>query len=72
VNNFILLGVSEVEPAAVVGAELPEHVIGIGRPYRERLGSTPEAKVAKGSFEKDADAEVVILLDPMLLFRLKS
>lgn len=72
VHNVIRLRENEVEPAAVVGAELPEHVIGIGRPYRERLGSSPEAKVAKGSFEKDADAEVVILLDPVLLFRLKS
>jgi purine-binding chemotaxis protein CheW len=71
VHNVIRLRESEVEAAGVVGAELPEHVLGIGRPYRERLDSTPEARVAKGSFEKDADAEVVILLDPVSLLRLR-
>lgn len=72
VHNVIRLRESEVESAAVVGAELPEHVLGIGRPYRERVGSSPEARVAKGSFEKDADAEVVILLDPVTLLRLRG
>lgn len=71
VHNVIRLRETEVEPAAVVGAELPEHVLGIGRPHREQLAKTDEGRVAKGTFEKDADAEVVILLDPGTLLRIR-
>ncbi len=72
VLNVVRLRESEVEPAAVVGTELPEHVMGIGRPFRERAEEkSAAARVAKGSFERDADAEVVILLDPTILLRLR-
>ena len=73
VLNVVRLRESEVEPAAIVGTELPEHVMGIGRPFRERMeAANPAARVAKGSFERDADAEVVILLDPTILLRLRK
>lgn len=73
VLNVVRLRESEVEPAAVVGTELPEHVMGIGRPFRERMeAASADARVAKGSFERDADAEVVILLDPTVLLRLRK
>jgi purine-binding chemotaxis protein CheW len=71
VHNVIRLRETEVEPAAVVGAELPEHVLGIGRPYREQVQKADQGRVAKGTFEKDADAEVVILLDPTTLLRIR-
>lgn len=71
VHNVIRLRESEVEPAAVVGAELPEHVLGIGRPHREKVAKTDEGRVAKGAFEKDAEAEVVILLDPGTLLKIR-
>lgn len=56
VTQVLRLRTSEVEPAEVIGAGLPEHVIGLGRPRPTR---------ERG----DAEAEVVILLDPVALLR---
>lgn len=56
VMHVIRLKESEVEPAAVVGSELSEHVFGIGRPK------------ARAKSETDAD-DILILLDPIPLLR---
>ena len=45
----------EIEPAQVVGGDLPDHVTGIGRPRRTREAG-------------DAESTVLILLDPAALF----
>ncbi len=57
VMHVIRLKESEVEPAAVVGSELSEHVFGIGRP-----------KARTKSEGDDAD-DILILLDPIPLLR---
>ncbi len=45
----------EIEPASVVGGELPEHVLGIGRPRRGRTD------------EDESATTVIVLLDPATL-----
>jgi purine-binding chemotaxis protein CheW len=46
----------EIEPAGIAGGDLPEHVLGIGRPRRVRTGT-----------ESDATSTVIVLFDPHAL-----
>jgi purine-binding chemotaxis protein CheW len=46
----------EIEPAGIAGSDLPDHVIGIGRPRRVRTGT-----------EADASSTVIVLFDPHAL-----
>lgn len=57
VLHVVRLKQSEVEPAAVVGSELSEHVFGIGRPKSRVKG------------EATTDDDILILLDPIPLLR---
>ena len=58
VLHVIRLKESEVEPAAVVGSELSEHVFGIGRPKARLKGADAPAK-----------DDIIILLDPIPLLK---
>ncbi len=55
VSAVLRLRSGEIEPAEVIGAGLAEYVSGLGRP--------------RGARDSDAEAEVVILLDPNALLR---
>lgn len=60
VLHVVRLRPDEIEAAGVVGADLPEHVAGLGRPRREAargVGKDVKADPADG-------AEVLVLLDP--------
>lgn len=46
----------EIEPADVAGGDLPDHVIGIGRPRRSRTQ------------DGDSSSTVIVLFDPTALF----
>ena len=50
----------EIEPAGIVGGELPEHIVGLGRPQRGR---------AEGD---EGQATVIVLLDPLTLLSRSS
>ena len=53
----------EVELAAVVGGDVSEHVMGVGRPRRVRRGSD-EVEV-----RGEEDDDILVLLDPGPLLR---
>ena len=63
VLHVVRLREGEVEHAGLVAGDLPEHVMGIGRPWRRRAASETD-------LEEDVeakDAEVIVLLDPVQL-----
>lgn len=70
VHNVIRLRSDEIEPADVVASDLPDHVLGLGRPKRAQRD--PGDRGVKGTDEHDATAEVVILLDPRMLLRVSG
>jgi purine-binding chemotaxis protein CheW len=53
------LGEDEVELAAVVGGDMSEHVMGVGRPSRTK----------KGERDGESDDDILVLLDPGPLLR---
>jgi purine-binding chemotaxis protein CheW len=55
VHHVERLREDEIEPAGVVGGELPDHIIGLGRPRR-----------ARGEAD-DSATTVIVLLDPATL-----
>jgi purine-binding chemotaxis protein CheW len=67
VHNVVRLRADEIEPAEVVAGDLPDHVLGLGRPKRAQRDAGDRG--VKGTDERDATAEVVILLDPRMLLR---
>lgn len=56
VHHVERLREDEIEPAAIAGGDLPDHVLGIGRPRRVRSGT-----------ESDANSTVIVLFDPHML-----
>lgn len=56
VHHVERLREDEIEPAAIAGGDLPDHVLGIGRPRRGRSGT-----------ESDATSTVIVLFDPHAL-----
>lgn len=52
----------EVELAAVVGGDMSEHVMGVGRPRRSVRGASDED-------EEEGNEEILVLLDPGPLLR---
>lgn len=70
VHNVIRLREDEIEPADVVAGDLPDHVLGLGRPKRSQRDAGDRG--VKGTDERDATAEVVILLDPRMLLRISG
>lgn len=70
VHNVVRLRADEIEPSDVVAGDLPDHVLGLGRPKRAQRDAGDRG--VKGTDERDATAEVVILLDPRMLLRLPS
>lgn len=56
VHHVERLREDEIEPAAIAGGDLPDHVVGIGRPRRVRTGT-----------ESDASSTVIVLFDPHAL-----
>jgi purine-binding chemotaxis protein CheW len=78
VLHVVRLRDDEIESAAVVATDLPEHVMGLGRPRRGRTevvrgvsgARDLEARAKRGGDAADAqDAEVLVLLDPVALLR---
>lgn len=61
VHHVERLREDEIEPAAVAGADLPDHVLGIGRPRRVRTGT-----------ESDATSIVIVLFDPQALLSMSG
>ncbi|MDQ3031303.1 MAG: chemotaxis protein CheW [Myxococcota bacterium] len=66
VLHVVRLRDDEIEPAAVVGADLPEHVRGLGRPRRRDAVRGVVGQEARG---EASEAEVVVLLDPIALLK---
>jgi purine-binding chemotaxis protein CheW len=85
VLHVVRLRDEEVESAAVVAADLPEHVLGLGRPRRGRGEGrlaqrapepgpiVPKTGLSRGkSSEAQEETEVIVLLDPVSLLRSRS
>lgn len=66
VLHVVRLRDDEIEPAAVVGSDLPEHVHGLGRPRRKDAVRGVVGQEARG---EASEAEVIVLLDPVPLLR---
>lgn len=59
------LSETEVEMASVLGADASSYVMGIGRPGQRKADAQRDANGRPGS----ADAEILILLDPIALLK---
>lgn len=73
VLHVVRLRDDEIEGSAVVAADLPEHVLGLGRPRRGKdsvRGVAGARSSAADAREPSAsEAEVIVLLDPVALLR---
>lgn len=72
VLHVVRLREDEIEGPGVIASDVPEHVLGLGRPRRGRdsVRGLPGAGVAAEARDPDAaDAEVIVLLDPIALLR---
>ncbi|AKF08568.1 chemotaxis protein CheW [Sandaracinus amylolyticus] len=67
VLHVVRLREDEIEASSVVAADLPEHVLGLGRPRRrDAVRGVVGASDTKGD---SGEAEVIVLLDPDPLLR---
>jgi purine-binding chemotaxis protein CheW len=66
VLHVVRLREDEIEASAVVAADLPEHVRGLGRPRRRDAVRGVVGQEARG---EATEAEVIVLLDPLPLLR---
>lgn len=66
VLHVVRLRDDEIEAAAVVAADLPEHVRGLGRPRRRDAVRGVAGQEARG---EESEAEVIVLLDPLPLLK---
>lgn len=66
VLHVVRLRDDEIEPAGIVASDLPEHVLGLGRPRRKDAVRGVMGQEARG---EASDAEVLVLLDPLPLLR---
>lgn len=66
VLHVIRLRADEIESSHVVSADLPEHVLGLGRPRRR---DAVRGVVGQDSKGEASEAEVIVLLDPEALLR---
>lgn len=65
VLHVVRLRDDEIEGAGVVAADLPEHVLGLGRPRRRDA----VRGVVGGETKDGGEVEVIVLLDPSPLLR---
>jgi purine-binding chemotaxis protein CheW len=69
VLHVLRLRDDEIEQASAVAADMPDHVLGVGRPRR---GRESRAKAATGEGREASaadDVDFVVLLDPVALLR---
>lgn len=66
VRHVVRLRADEIESSHVVSADLPDHVLGLGRPRRR---DAVRGVVGQDSRGEASEAEVIVLLDPEALLR---
>lgn len=66
VLHVVRLRADEIESSHVVSADLPEHVLGLGRPRRR---DAVRGVVGQESRGEASEVEVIVLLDPDALLR---
>jgi purine-binding chemotaxis protein CheW len=72
VLHVVRLRDDEIEPAHVVASDVPEHVLGLGRPRRRegRGAGAGAGASARADLETAPDeVEVIVLLDPVALLK---
>lgn len=66
VLHVVRLRADEIESSHVVSADLPDHVLGLGRPRRR---DAVRGVIGQDSKSEAGEAEVIVLLDPEALLR---
>lgn len=73
VLHVVRLREDEIEGPAVVASDVPEHVLGLGRPRRgkDSVRGLPGSRASQAEAREPAasEAEVIVLLDPVALLR---